>query len=369
MNKKILAAAALAIVSGSAMADGASLYGVIDASVTTISNYDSKNTNFTGMQDGLWMPSLWGIHGSEDLGDGMKADYDLQSNLTITNGNAAFGTSQLFDRNATVGISGDFGRVSAGERLDPIWIQSIVEQAMGVHHSGSAAIASLGYQGAGCATLATCGKNSYGTSTVANVMSANWLYYEAPKVIDNVSLSAGYQFGNVAGQTSSLAGTYLGGSYNKGGLTVNVGLEAQNNSDNSSRLNRTLVGAMYSMNGWTVEAQEMRASTSGASSSGGTIITKIDANIGQVGLAYDMTPKLKVGAQYVFINDNANNARPSITSVSAVYSLSARTKLYMQIENNNPSNGEAGYGVGYSSYSTSSTSNSSLVGFGMTHYF
>jgi predicted porin len=364
MNKKILAAAALAIVSGSAMADGASLYGIIDASVTTISNYDSKNSNFTGMQDGLWLPSLWGIHGSEDLGDGMKADYDLQSNLTITNGNAAFGTSQLFDRNATVGISGDFGRVSAGERLDPIWLQSIVEQAMGVHHSGSAAIASLGYQGGGCATLSTCGKNSYGTSTIANVMSANWLYYEAPKMIDNVSISAGYQFGNVAGQTSSLAGTYLGGAYSKGGLTVNLGAESQNNSDNSSRLNRVLVGAMYSMNGWTVEAQEMRSSTSGVST-----VTKVDANIGQVGLAYDLTPKLKVGAQYVFINDNVNNARPSITSVSAIYSLSARTKLYMQIENNNPAKGYGGYGVGYSSEGTSTTSNSSLVGIGMTHYF
>jgi len=365
MNKKILAAAALAIVSGSAMAD-ASLYGVIDASVTTISNYNNAGQSFSGMQDGLWMPSLWGIKGGEDLGDGMKADFNLQSNLTITNGQTGTpgsGSTQLFNRNATVGISGDFGHVSAGERLDPIWIQSIVEQAMGVHHSGSAAIQSIYYQGAA----------NYGISTTANVMSANWLYYEAPQVIENVALSAGYQFGNVAGSNANSSGSYFGATYSKSGLTVNLGAESQNNSTNSARLNRFLVGAIYTMNGWTVEAQEMRASTSGSALTVGlpqTAGDKIDANIGQVGLAYDLTPKLKVGAQYVFINDNVQNARPSTTSASAVYSLSARTKLYLQVENNNVANGITTYGVGYTANSGSNTtSNSTLVGMGMTHYF
>jgi len=366
MNKKILAAAALAIVSGSAMADGASLYGVIDASVTTISNQTASGQSTTAMQDGLWMPSLWGIHGSEDLGDGMKADYDLQSNLTIYNGQTGTpgtGSTQLFNRNATVGISGDFGHIAAGERLDPIWIQSIVEQAMGVHHSGSAAIQSLAYQGYA----------NYGISTTANVMSANWLYYTAPKLVDNLSLSAGYQFGNASGSNSNSSGSYLGGTYAKSGLTVNFGRESQNNSTNTSRLTRVLLGAMYTVNGWTVEGQSMRVSTSGSANGIGspTVATnKIDANIGQFGLAYDITPKLKLGAQYVWINDNVQNARPSTTSASAVYSLSARTKLYVQVENNNVSNGVTAFGVGYTTTSgANTTSNSSLVGLGMTHYF
>jgi hypothetical protein len=376
MNKKILAAAALAIVSGSAMAD-AMLYGVLDASVTTISNYNPTNQNFTGMQDGLWMPSLWGIKGGEDLGDGMKADFDLQSNLTIISGtNNTYG--QLFNRNATVGLSGDFGHISAGERLDPLWIQSIAEQAMGVHHSGSAAIASIFYHNptTSAAVTANTYAGQYGVANVGPVMSANWLMYDLPKLLPDTNISVGYQFGNQAGSQASESGYYLGGTYSKNGLQVNLANESQNNSGNTARINKILIGAMYTVGQFTVEAQTTRISTSGSpvaayipAPAASNTSNKVDANVGQVGLAYDLTPKLKIGAQYVYINDNANNARPSITSVSGVYSLSARTKLYLQIENNNPSNGYAGYGVGYSAYSTSTTSNASLVGAGVTHYF
>jgi len=369
MNKKILAAAVLAVVSGSAMAANAELYGILDISITSTSNVDSSNRNQTAMQDGVWLPSLFGIKGSEDLGDGMSAFFDLQSNLTSTNGQAgtpATGSTQLFNRSSTVGISGEFGKISAGERLDPIWLQSIAEQAMGVHHSGSAALMSLSYQGPTAI---------YGTSTVGPVMSANWLAWDVPKFIDNVNLTAAYQFGNQAGTTSGSSGYYIGGTYSKSGLTVNFGNEAQNNSSNTARLNRTLVGASYSVGDFTVEGQEMRISTSGATvgtfnaPSGSLLTGKIDAQAGQFGVAYNLNPKLKVGAQYAWINDNINNARPGMTSLSAVYSLSKRTSVYTQIENQTPSGNIAGYGTGYTANSSSTNSNASMVAFGMFHIF
>jgi len=366
MNKKILAAAALAIVSGSAMADGPQLYGILDISVNSFQNVGTNaNQSKTSMEDGTWLPSVWGIKGSEDLGDGMTAHYNLESNLTATTGSAG---STLFLRASNVGIKGEFGDITDGERLDPIWIQSVAEQAMGVHHAGSAGIATgvfgnQNYQNPGVSP----------TTTFA-VFGQNWLYYDAPKIIDNVSLSAGYQFGNVAGSNTAASGQYLGGAYSKGGLTVNVGAETQNNSVSAAagytnnKVNRYLLGVMYTFGDFTVEGQEMRVSSSGAAK-GALSTGYVDAQIGQVGIAYNVSPKLKVGAQYVFVNDNYTNARPTLTSVSAVYSLSKRTALYGQVEQANAANGQ-GLAVGYTGQgNASSTSNSSVVTFGMYHTF
>jgi len=364
MNKKILAAAALAIVSGSAMADGAQLYGIIDLSISNLSNVSASTTpanqTETALQDGVWLPSVWGIKGSEDLGDGMSSHFQLESNLTANTGSTATtGTSgPLFVRASNVGIKGDFGDITAGARLDPIWIQSVVEQAMGVHHSGSAGVATLNtYQNP---------TGHFGAQGAAHaVFGQNWLFYDAPKLIDNVSLSAGYQFGNQAGSNAGASGQYFGATYSKNGLTVNAGQESQSNTANTARFNRTLLGAMYSFGDFTVEGQMMRAYTSGLANGVGDYT---DAQIGQFGVAYKVTPKVTLGAQYVYVNDNYANARPTLTSFSAVYSLSKRTSLYTQIENSNPSATKV-LAVGYGVSAASTNANSSMVAVGMFHTF
>jgi predicted porin len=382
MNKKILAAAALAIVSGSAMADGAQLYGIMDLSVQNITNQDGTKATFTGMSDGLWLPSVWGIKGSEDLGDGMSAHYNLESNLTANTGASL---SVLFIRASNVGIKGDFGDITAGQRLDPIWIQSVAEQAMGVRHVGSAGIAT----GVACGTnyqnpCLTSTTNNNGNTTAA-VFGSNWLYYEAPKMIDNVTVNLGYQFGNVAGSTTAASGTYIGVVYAKNGLTVNLGSEVQNNgtssATNNNKVNRNLVGAMYSFGDFTVEGQMMRVSSSGAAKnylySGTTGTGYVDAQIGQAGLAYKISPKLQVGIQYVYVNDNYLNSRPTLTTLGADYGLSKRTHLYAVVENsvsastNNSTVTNLALPVGYGSIaSTANTAaNASMVAVGMYHTF
>jgi len=383
MNKKILAAAALAIVSGSAMADGAQLYGILDVSVANVTNADTgtpATKTFTGMVDGLWLPSVWGIKGSEDLGDGMTAHYNLESNISAISGTAG---SILFIRASNVGIKGDFGDITAGQRLDPIWIQSVGEQAMGVRHAGSAGIITgvgTNYQNptatAGAAAAATGNAN-----TIYAVFGSNWLYYQAPQIIDNVTLNAGYQFGNAAGSTTAASGQYLGGTYAKNGLTVNFGAETQNNGSgtvvSNNKVNRYLLGAMYQFGDFTVEGQEMRVSSSGIAKN--TLANGyVDAQIGQVGLAYNVSSKLQVGVQYVYVNDNYLNARPSETTFGAKYALSKRTSLYglVQATNSAVTNGNGTstslalpIGYGQSSGGTTQTSNANLVAFGMYHTF
>jgi len=401
MNKKILAAAALAIVSGSAMADGAQLYGILDLSIQNTSNQSSTQQTMSGMFDGLWLPSVWGIKGSEEMGDGMTAHYNLESNLTANTGAAA---SPLFLRASNVGIKGDFGDITAGGRLDPIWIQSVAEQAMGVRHVGSAGIATGVFTGANwqnpyrsiAGTGTTPGTTSFNNpNTTYAVFGSNWLYYNAPKFVDNLDINVGYQLGNVAGSQASGSGSYLGATYSKNGLTVNLGNEQQNDSTNTVRITRNLLGAMYKFGDFTVEAQEMRITSSGAAQgalagTGGTNAAAVtttavtatgyvDAQVGQAGIAYQLNPKVNVGIQYVFVNDNYTGGRPTLTTLGATYSLSKRTSLYAVVQNSSSSTTNSNQGTvkcqamttGYNGGSTGGAvcSNASLTAIGMFHTF
>ncbi|MEO0315902.1 MAG: Gram-negative porin, partial [Pseudomonadota bacterium] len=77
MRKTQVALAAMALVASTAvLADGVTVYGTLDTSVTKTSG--SSNA-FDGT--GNWGTSLFGIKGSEDLGNGMTASFNLEGGL------------------------------------------------------------------------------------------------------------------------------------------------------------------------------------------------------------------------------------------------------------------------------------------------
>ena len=80
MNKKLLAPAIVGLLaSGAACAEaGLTLYGNIDASVVTASGIGGNSSRRTSFGEGNWVPSVWGLKGTEDLGGGMKAHVRLE---------------------------------------------------------------------------------------------------------------------------------------------------------------------------------------------------------------------------------------------------------------------------------------------------
>lgn len=121
--KNILAAALIAVgVAGAAQAQSnTQVYGVIGAGIVSGSGFTSSNYDFTGVTDQAHNSNRFGIKGSEDLGDGLKANFQLESNFSARDGaagkdSAGTGTNGtvLFDREANVGLSGGFGEVKLG---------------------------------------------------------------------------------------------------------------------------------------------------------------------------------------------------------------------------------------------------------------
>lgn len=114
MKKSLIALAVLA-ASGAAMAQSSvTLYGVADAYVgqtsTTLTSTSAKEKQ-TVVNSAGFNNSRWGMKGSEDLGGGLKANFTLESGFAIDTG---AGNAGLFDRKATVGLSGAFGAVDLG---------------------------------------------------------------------------------------------------------------------------------------------------------------------------------------------------------------------------------------------------------------
>ena len=115
MKKTLAALAVLGAFAGSAMAADVTLYGALDT------GFEYKHTKSTGekavdkfdMQTGWDTGNRWGLKGSEDLGNGYKVGFKLESGFNGDDGTMGQG-SRLFGREAGLTLSGPFGSVAFG---------------------------------------------------------------------------------------------------------------------------------------------------------------------------------------------------------------------------------------------------------------
>ena len=247
-RKSLVKFAPLALVAlvGTAFADDSSvtLYGILDASIANIQhsyNFDAnavsganplvnKGTkSATGMFSGGLSPSRWGIRGTEDIGGGVKAFFLLESAINIQSGALSNGalalthntsgagpnvgvdssiSGQLFSRGAYVGISSDFGSLSAG-RNTPFFLDNIGATDPLL---GSYAFSPIGYSG------------SYGGGGYTDDARVdNSLKYKIS--FGDFNLGLLYKFGGVAGSTSAQGAYGINGSYTAGPLGVYLGYQ------------------------------------------------------------------------------------------------------------------------------------------------
>ena len=115
MKKTLAALAVLGAFAGSAMAADVTLYGALDT------GFEYKHTKLTGdkavdkfdMQTGWDTGNRWGLKGSEDLGNGYKVGFKLESGFNGDDGTMGQG-SRLFGREARLFVNGAFGEVAFG---------------------------------------------------------------------------------------------------------------------------------------------------------------------------------------------------------------------------------------------------------------
>src|SRR5690625_2654772 len=123
MKKTLLAAALMVGFAGVAQAEtSVTLYGVVDGGIGyqrvkgNDANGDSAKATRTGLLSGVQRGNRWGLRGSEDLGDGLRFIFQLESGFDIADGRSAQG-DRLFGREAHFGLAGDnWGQLTFGRQ-------------------------------------------------------------------------------------------------------------------------------------------------------------------------------------------------------------------------------------------------------------
>ncbi|MFL9883608.1 porin [Paraburkholderia agricolaris] len=111
-NVSLLGFLALCTAPGVANAQSmVTIYGVVDVA---IAKYDGKNT----VTEGNGSTSRLGFIGSEDLGNGLKAIFQLETQINPNNG-TQYNPTSFWSGRSTVGLEGGFGRVTVGREVNP----------------------------------------------------------------------------------------------------------------------------------------------------------------------------------------------------------------------------------------------------------
>lgn len=120
MKKTFLAVALLTGFAGAAQAaDSVTLYGLIDAGLGYEKvKFKGDSQSRMGAVQGMSSGSRFGLRGTEDLGDGLRAVFTLEGGFGPLNGNS-LQNDRLFGRQATVGLDSDsWGRLEFGRQTN-----------------------------------------------------------------------------------------------------------------------------------------------------------------------------------------------------------------------------------------------------------
>jgi predicted porin len=203
MKKSLVALAALAAIAGSAQAQSTvTLYGLVDANVgsfttNVVSGTAIKSQSQTRINPEGLNGNRWGLRGSEDLGGGLSAIFNLESGFTIDDGAQA--QSTLFGRRANVGFAGTFGKVELG-RSSSAYNDVAYDHAM---MGGASKFDPSNANNSILANTATAGASAVSTNVTGAVQflgrTTTWLGFQ-----ERINNSIKYTSPNMSGFTAAV---------------------------------------------------------------------------------------------------------------------------------------------------------------------
>ncbi len=126
-----LAALTLACTATASLAQSSvTLNGLLDLSIGR--TQAPGGVAVKGNDSGKMTTSWWGVKGTEDLGDGMKALFVLESFMRADSATAGrFDGDTFWARNAYVGLEGSMGTVTVGRNTTSLFVQTLIFNAFG----------------------------------------------------------------------------------------------------------------------------------------------------------------------------------------------------------------------------------------------
>ncbi|HEY8608607.1 MAG TPA: porin [Noviherbaspirillum sp.] len=314
MKTKLLLAGAGLVAAGLANAQtNVTIYGIADVGVEFLTNaarVGTSNENVFRMASGNLSGSRFGFRGTEDLGGGMKAVFQLESGFDLDTGMLSQG-GRLFGRHAFVGVQGGLGAITLGHQQNALYDLVIKYDPMGFSSRYSALTHDAAFAGRPDNTIKYTGAFGPLTATAFYSFGRN-LDGEVPgstKVSRNVG-------GGVAYASGPFGATFAYDQY-QGNTVATAGQSARRMALAGSYA----MGALKGFVGYRWLKDEIVAA--GAPS--------VRSNLYWAGLAYDLSPALKLTGAVYHTDRRDSSADPTSLVLSADYSLSKRTDLYLTV--------------------------------------
>ncbi|SDH38783.1 MULTISPECIES: porin [unclassified Duganella] len=341
MKKLTLAALIIGGFAAQAQAQSnVTIYGLVDAGI--VSERGGVNGSVTKVTSGIGGQSRLGFRGTEDLGNGLSAIFQMETGFKADDGSLDTANS-IFNRQAFVGLkSKDAGQLTIGRQYTMLYnAQSQVADPFGAGYAGTI-------------------KNLF-PSAGANTRVSNAIVYATP-TMGGFSAEALYALGEQAG--SATAGRQFGFGLNYAQGPLNARLVYNNKNNDTAAVGTT-----------PAKAQDTGRNTMFAANYDFKVIKAYFAysadkgvNSAQIPVAnaygFAVAPKastdsndILIGAQipagngyfmtsYIRKDDKtANNQDANQFALGYLYSLSKRTGAYVSYAKIKNKNG-AGYTVG-----------------------
>ncbi|ANJ72325.1 porin [Ralstonia insidiosa] len=329
MKKTSMALAAVALAtagSAAAQSSNVTLYGIVDSGIEYVNHAGPNGGGVTRLVSGGKNTSRWGMRGTEDLGGGLKAVFNLESGIAVDTGKLDT-DNVLFDRRAVVGLAGGFGQVVAGRTFTTTYDFMLPYDPMGYAPNYSWATSST----------ATGGRKDGLFSR-----SSDAIRYDG--TFGGLKLGATVGFGEAAGNFKRSSKYDLGIGYSVGGFSAAATWDRQNGAgtsvtpaDTTDYIQGIHAGASYDFGALKLFAgyrNYKRAFTTTAATQ--------RSDMYWAGASYDFTPAFTLyGAVYKQNIKGVNNsADPILFSLRGQYALSKRTTAYLSAAYAKAQNGQ-----------------------------
>jgi len=329
MKKSALALAVMAALfldpAAKAQSD-VQIYGIIDAGIEYANHAAPGDGSVVRVVSGGKNTSRWGFRGSEDLGAGLKAVFNLEGAIGMDTGDT--GGGPLFKRQANVGLEGSLGRIVIGRSFTTTYDLVSKFDPMGYAPNYSWAT-----------TGSATGASKYGMTTAFD------------NLIKYTGHSGGFTYGATVGLGEQAAHAAdgrkyaVGGTWSGDGLAFMATLEQVNGNalpagGARDRTRAYHLGAAYQWGRWrttmAMRGFELASATPARAD--------LRANTYWAGVSYLVGNVTLTGAAYHIDTRNlpaSRDADPTMLVLRGMVSLSKRTTLYAVAAHARAAHGQA----------------------------
>ena len=332
MKKTLIALAAVAASSAAFAQSSVTLYGSLDLSVESVKGEKSV----TRVTSGNHTTSRFGVKGTEDLGGGLKAKFNLEAPISADTGAVS---GNFWNRQAWLGLQGGFGELRLGRQDTPI--------------------------GAIAGNTSLLGGQAYDDFKIAGTLAGNdarrtdnAVTYILPKLADGLTATLQYSTKlSGAEAANDDEGKHYGLSvqYAANGFGAGLGyVNAKADTTGDTKAKGVLVYASYDFGMAKLTGYYNRDSVSGAAEDLKLYGLRVDVPVSE---SFALQASLSQAKDVDMDGSDDNDA--TIVALKGTYSLSKRTAVYGLLTN---VSNDKGAGIGIVSTPTDKTSRGLAVG-------